>query len=135
MLCCESDDNGFDAYAYYMMVNARSSPAVQKAAWKLARLYIDHATQLFSGAGLFVPRQEVMAKTGDPDSQVFLAELKKAKFAPRVVGFNQLVDVLVRGRDAMMQGGQPVANVLAQENDDMNAVLKREKARAEAMLK
>jgi len=76
-----------------------------------------------------------MAKTGDPDSQVFLTELKKAQFSPRVVGYSQVVDIAVRGRDAMMQGGQPVASVLPQENDDMNAVLKREKARAEAMLK
>ena len=128
-------DSGYDAYAYYMMVNARSAPAVQKAAWKLARLYVDHAVQLFTGAGLFTPRQDVMAKTGDPDSQVFLTELKKAAFAPRVVGFNQVVDVLVRARDSMMQGGQPVATVLPQENDDLNAVLKREKARAEAMSK
>ncbi len=129
------NDNGFDAYAYYMMVNARAAPAVQKAAWKMARLYIDHAVQLFTGAGLFVPRAEVMAKTGDPDSQVFLTELKKAQFSPRIVGYSQVVDIVVRGRDAMMQGGQPVASVLPQENDDMNAVLKREKARAEAMLK
>jgi multiple sugar transport system substrate-binding protein len=129
------NDNGFDAYAYYMMVNARSAPAVQKAAWKLARFYINHAVQLFTGAGLFVPRPEVIAKTGDADSQVFLTELKKAKFGPRVVGYSQLVDIVVRGRDAMMQGGQPIASILPQENDDMNAVLKREKARAEAMLK
>jgi hypothetical protein len=108
---------------------------VRTAAWKLARFYTDHAVELFTGAGLFVPRQDVMAKTGDADSQVFLTELKKAKFAPRVVGYNQIVDVLARGRDAMMQGGQPVASVLPQENDDMNAVLKREKARAEAALK
>jgi multiple sugar transport system substrate-binding protein len=128
-------DNGYDAYAYYMMVNARSAPAVQKAAWKLARLYTDHALELFTGAGLFVPREDVMAKTGDPDSQVFLTELKKASFAPRVVGYNQIVDILARGRDAMIQGGQPIASVLPQMNDDMNAVLKREKARAEAMLK
>lgn len=128
-------DAGYDAYAYYMMVNARSAPAVQQASWKLARLYVEHAVQLFTGAGLFTPRQDVMAKTGDPDSQVFLTELKKAAFAPRVVGFNQVVDVLVRARDSMMQGGQPVASVLPQENDDLNAVLKREKARAEAMLK
>jgi multiple sugar transport system substrate-binding protein len=128
-------DSGYDAYAFYMMVNARSAPAVQKAAWKLARLYVDHAVQLFTGAGLFVPREDVMAKTGDADSQVFLTELKKAAFAPRVVGYNQVVDVLMRGRDSMMQGGQPVATVLPQVNDDMNAVLKREKARAEALLK
>jgi hypothetical protein len=108
---------------------------VQKAAWKLARLYSDHAVALFKGAGLFVPRPEVMALTGDADSQVFLTELKKAAFAPRVVGFNQVLDVLVRARDSMMQGGQPVATVLPQANDDMNAVLRREKARAEAMFK
>jgi multiple sugar transport system substrate-binding protein len=129
------NDNGYDAYAYYMMVNARSAPAVQKAAWKLARFYTDHAVELFTGAGLFVPREDVMAKTGDPDSQVFLTELKKAAFAPRVVGYNQIVDILARGRDAMIAGGQPIASVLPQMNDDMNAVLKREKARAEAMLK
>ncbi len=35
----------------------------------------------------------------------------------------------------MILGGQPIATVLPQMNDDMNAVLKREKARAEAMLK
>ena len=128
-------DNGYDAYAYYIMVNARSAPAVRKAAWKLARFYTDHAVELFSGAGLFVPREDVMAKTRDPDSQVFLTELKKAQFAPRVVGYNQIVDILARGRDAMMQGGQPIASVLPQMNHEMNAVLKRERARAEAMLK
>ncbi len=75
-----------------------------------------------------MPRQDVDGARGDSDSQVFLTELKKAKFSPRVVGYGQVVDVLVRGRDAMMQGGQPVASVLPQENDDINAVLKREKA-------
>ena len=44
-------DNGFDAYAYYMMVNARSAPAVQKAAWKLARLYTDHAASCSPAPG------------------------------------------------------------------------------------
>ena len=129
-----SNDNGFDAYAYYMMVNARSAPAVQKAAWALARLYSDHAAQLFAGAGLFVPRQDVIAQATDANSQVFLNELKKAKFSPRIVGYNQVLDVLVRGRDRMMKG-EAVASVLPAENDEINAVLQRERARAEAMRK
>ena len=49
------NDNGFDAYAYYMMVNARSAPAVQKAAWKLARLYVNHAVQLSPAPGCSCP--------------------------------------------------------------------------------
>ena len=126
-------DNGFDAYAYYMMVNARSSPAVQKAGWKFARAFTDHAAQLFTGAGLFTPRPDVMAQTNDPNSQVFLSELKKAQFSPRVVGFNQITDVLVRGRDRMVQGKEPVATVLPAINEEMGAVMKRERARAEAL--
>jgi multiple sugar transport system substrate-binding protein len=131
-------DNGFDAYAYYMMVNARSSAATQKAAWKLARAYTDHAADLFTGAGLFVPRKEVMALPAykaDPTSAVFIDELKKAKFSPRVVGYDQVADTLLRGRDRMVQGSEPVATVLPEVNDEMNAVLRRERARAEAMAK
>ena len=90
-----------------MMVNARSSPAAQKAAWKLARFYTDHAAELFAGAGLFVPRQEVTdseAYRSNPAAPFFLDELKKAKFSPRVVGYNQVVDAILRGRDQMVQG-------------------------------
>ncbi len=75
-------DNGIDIYAFYMMVNARSSPAAQKAAWKLVRFYTDHAAELFAGAGLFVPRKEVTdseAYKNNPAAPFFLAELKKAQ--------------------------------------------------------
>ena len=86
-------DNGMDIYAFYMMVNARSSPAAQKAAWKLVRFYTDHAAQPFAGAGLFVPRKEVTdseAYRSNPAAPFFLAELKKAQFSPRVVGYDQV---------------------------------------------
>ena len=100
-------DNGMDIYAFYMMVNARSSPAAQKAAWKLVRFYTDHAEELFAGAGLFVPRKEVTeseAYKSNPAAPFFLAELKKAQFSPRVVGYDQVLDAMLRGRDKMLQG-------------------------------
>ena len=103
-----------------MMVNARSSPAAQKAAWKLVRCYTDHAAELFAGAGLFVPRKEVTeseAYKNNPAAPFFLAELKKARFSPRVVGYDQVVDAILRGRDAMLQG-QSVETVLPQSTDD-----------------
>ena len=131
-------DNGFDAYAYYMMVNARSPAPVQKAAWKFVRLFTDDAAELFTGAGLFVLRKEVtdlpQFKT-DPSVQVFLNELKTAQFTPRIVGYDHVIDAFLRGRDQMVQGGQPVAQVLPQVNQDINAILRREKAKAEAMAK
>jgi multiple sugar transport system substrate-binding protein len=129
-------DEGFDAYAYYMMVNARSPAPVQKAAWKFARFFTDHAAELFTGAGLFTPRKEVTDTEqfkSDPSAQVFMEELKKARFAPRIVGYDQVIDTFLRGRDRMIQGGEPVATVLPEVNAQMNAVLKREKAKAEAM--
>ena len=51
-----------------MMVNARSSPAAQKAAWKLVRFFTDHAAELFTGAGLFVPRKEVTDSDADKNN-------------------------------------------------------------------
>ncbi|HEX3996901.1 MAG TPA: hypothetical protein VHX39_37515 [Acetobacteraceae bacterium] len=40
-----------------------------------------------------------------------------------------------RGRDRMMQGGEPVESVLPGLQDEVNAVLKRERGKAEAMRK
>jgi multiple sugar transport system substrate-binding protein len=128
-----ASDNGFDAYAFYMMVNARSSPANQKAAWKFARMYLDRSVELFEKAGLFVPRQEVMTSRGytsDPGVGLIVEELKKAKFVPSIPGHDQVVDILLKGRDQMVQGGQPVATILPAINDEMNAALARARARA-----
>ena len=49
-----------------------------------------------------------------------------------MVGYNQVVDVILRGRDAMIQG-QAVETVLPTMDDEVNAVLNRERARAAAM--
>ena len=130
-----TSDNGFDAYGYYMMVNSRSPIPTQQAAWKFVRYYTDQGARLFKGAGLYVPRPEVAALATDADSKIFFDELAKAKFSPRVVGYAQVVDLLMRGRDRMMQGNEPVASVLPGLQEDVNAVLKRERARAEAMRK
>ena len=130
-------DNGLDAYAFYMMVNARSAPAVQKAAWKLARFYTDHGADLFAGAGVFVPRGEVMespAYKANTAAPFFVAELKKAKFSPRVVGYAQVLDAILRGRDRLVQGDK-IDAVLPVMNEEVNAVMNRERARAATLVK
>ena len=130
-------DNGLDIYAYYMMVNACATPAVQKAAWKLARFYTDHAAELFAGAGLFVPRSEVTesaAYRNNSAAPFFLAELKKSKFSPRVVGYNQVLDAILRGRDRLAQG-EKIDDVLPVMNEEVNAVMNRERARASTLVK
>jgi hypothetical protein len=82
---------------------------------------------------LFVPRQEVLASPGytsNPDIGLIVGELKKAKFVPSIPGYDQVLDILLKGRDQMVQGGQPAANVLPAVNDEMNAALTRARARA-----
>ncbi|MGH7154670.1 MAG: hypothetical protein ACREF3_12150, partial [Acetobacteraceae bacterium] len=122
-------NEGFDAYAFYMMVNARASAPVQQAAWKMARAYVDHAPDLFQTAGLFVPRQDVMATEAfksDPWVSVFMDELRLAKFSPRLVGYDQVLGALIAGRDQILAGGQPVRPVLKDLNDQINAILQQE---------
>ena len=130
-------DNGMDEYAFYMMVNARSPGPTQKAAWKLARFYTDHAADLFAGAGLFVPRAEVMDSTAYKANQAapfFVAELKKAKFSPRVVGYAQVLDAILRGRDRLVQG-EKIETVIPVMNEEVNTIMNRERARAATLVK
>jgi maltose-binding protein MalE len=130
-------DNGMDEYAFYMMVNARSAAPVQKAAWKLARFYTDHAGALFAGAGLFVPRAEVMDSASyknNPAAPFFVAELKKARFSPRVVGYAQVLDAILRGRDKVVQG-EKVEAVMPVMNEEVNTIMNRERARAASLVK
>lgn len=130
-------DNGMDAYAFYMMVNARSAGAVQKAAWKLARFYTDHAAELFAGAGLFVPRAEVMDSApykANPAAPFFVDELKRAKFSPRVVGYGQVLDAILRGRDRLVQG-EKIEVVMPQMDAEVNTIMNRERARAASLVK
>ena len=130
-------DNGIDAYAFYMMVNARSTAPAQKAAWKFVRFFTDRSADLFAGAGLFVPRKEVTesaAFRNNTAAPLFMAELAKAQFSPRVVGYDPVLDAVLRGRDRLIQG-ETVAKVLPDMDAEVNAVLNRERARAAALIK
>jgi hypothetical protein len=96
-------------------------------------MYLDRSVELFEKAGLFVPRQEVLTSPGyksDPNIGLIVDELKKAKFAPSIPGHDQVVDILLKGRDQMIQGGQPAATVLPAINEEMNTALARARARA-----
>jgi ABC-type glycerol-3-phosphate transport system substrate-binding protein len=120
-------NEGFDAYAFYMMANARSPSPVQTAAWKMARAYVDHAPQLYEAAGLFVPRQDVRqsaAFKSNPWAPLFMDELKVAKFSPRIVPFERVLAALAAGRDQILLGQQPAASVLADLNSQVNQILK-----------
>lgn len=122
-------NEGFDAYAFYMMVNARSPAPVQQAAWKMARAYTNHAPALFETAGLFVPRKDVaetQAYKSSPWVPLFMDELKLAKFSPRIVAFDQVSAAMVAARDQVLEAGQPVGPVLKDLNAQVNSIIEQE---------
>ena len=84
-----------------------------------------------------MPRAEVTdsaAYKANSAAPFFVAELKKAKFSPRVVGYAQVLDAILRGRDKLVQG-EKIDDVLPVMNEEVNAVMNRERTRATTLVK
>jgi multiple sugar transport system substrate-binding protein len=54
------NDNGAAVYGHYYMVNASSSPAVQKAAWKLNMYISSHVEEFLDQVGLTIPSKKLL---------------------------------------------------------------------------
>jgi multiple sugar transport system substrate-binding protein len=118
--------NHFDIYAYFHMVNARSAPEVQEAAWQLAWALDSHPAEYLEATGLLQPQKvlvesEVYQNTEDID--VFLGQMETSLYSPRIAPFNEVADILMRARDRAIVEGVPVAEVLAQAQEEIDAIL------------
>ena len=54
---------------------------------------------------------------------VFLDELSKDIFNPRIAGFNEVADALLRARDRVISGGEDIDTVLADAQTEVTAIL------------
>jgi multiple sugar transport system substrate-binding protein len=127
-------DSGFDVYAYFFLVNARSSAAVQEAAWKLAGFLAEHPERYYEEGGLFQPRVEYVeteAFQADEVMPVFFAEMESSFFSPRIPGFPEVADGIARVRDRIVLGGEPVERALEQAESQIQATLDRARREAE----
>jgi len=123
-------DTGFNSYAYFMMVNAKSPSANQAAGWKFTNFYASHAVELYEVAGLFTTAPEVAqlaSYKADPNNEIFREELQKAMVSPRISGFNQIGDALARARDRVVVGKEEVSAVLDDLQDEVTQILNRVK--------
>ena len=122
------NDNAMATYAYFFMVNSGSSPEVQAAAWKLAGFLTDHPQEYFDVAGLFqskldfVDSEAFQANTIMP---VFLQEMAVSYYHPRIPGFFEVTDALMRGRDRIIVGGEGMDVVLPELEQEVNDILAR----------
>ena len=123
------NDRGFNAYAYFMMVNAHLDDATKAAAWKFDGFYASHSVDLFNIAGLFTTAPEVAALPGvtqDPWMQMFLGELKKAIYSPRIPGLTEVGDALARARDRIIVSKEDMDTVLTDLNTEAKNILARQ---------
>jgi multiple sugar transport system substrate-binding protein len=119
------NDSGFYTYAYFHMVNSRAEPDVQAAAWQLAWFLDSHPSDYLEKTGLLQTKKEVLesaAYTDTPFLNVFLEELTKSVYAPKPPAWSEIVDILDRMRDSVVEG-TPIPEALVKASDETDAAL------------
>ncbi|NLE46548.1 MAG: extracellular solute-binding protein [Chloroflexi bacterium] len=129
------NNNGFDNYAYFHMVNSAADPAVQQAAWQLAFYLDSFPVRYLENASLLQPRKEVEQAEefhSIPYLDVFLNESKVSMYSPRTPAFNEVADALLRTRDLTCVQGMPAEEALAIGKEEIDKILDQTFADLEA---
>lgn len=129
------NNNGMANYAYFFMVNSSAAPEVQAAAWKLAGFLTSFPDRYLETAGLFQAKADFVASEAFQANEimpVFLEEQGASSYHPRIAGFFEVADAIMRGRDRIILGGEDIDTVLAETETEVNDILARAKADAEA---
>ncbi|MBV7335217.1 extracellular solute-binding protein [Chloroflexi bacterium TSY] len=120
------NQNHFDTYAYFHMVNARSSTEVQEAAWKLAWYLDSHPIDYMENTGLLQP-QKVLAESEVFQSiehlDLFLDEMSVSMYSPRVPRFTEVADALMRARDRSLVEGMAIPESLTIAQEEIDQIL------------
>jgi multiple sugar transport system substrate-binding protein len=77
------NDNGTAVYGHYYMVNASSSPAVRKAAWKLTWYFSNHEEEFLDQIGLTIPSKKLLDTAiykNKKFADVFIEDMGKSEF-------------------------------------------------------
>lgn len=122
------NDNGMALYAYFLMVNAFSSPEKQEAGWRLIRYLTDTPEEALTQAGLFQPRVDLLQSEtflNDPVMPLFLEEMSKSFYTPLVPGWNESAAALARARDRIVLNNEDMATVLAEAQQEMMDIIAR----------
>jgi multiple sugar transport system substrate-binding protein len=127
-------NNAFAIYAYFFMVNKSASPAVQQAAWKLAAAMTSRPKDMLDIAGLYQAKLD-FTNTDDFKNNkimpVFLEEMAVSTYHPRIAGFFEVADALMRARDRVVTGHEDMDKVLADAQTEVTDILTRAQASAQ----
>jgi len=91
------NDNGAAVYGHYYMVNASSSPAARKAAWKLNMYFSSHVEEFLDQIGLTIPSKKLLETAvykNKKFADVFIADMAKSNFVMTHESGPKIQDVL-----------------------------------------
>jgi multiple sugar transport system substrate-binding protein len=118
--------NHFDIYAYFHMVNSRSAPEVQRAAWKLAWYLDSHPIEYLVNTGLLQPQKKLTESKEFrevPYLDLFLEEMTVSMYSPRVARFAEIADVLKRARDRCVVEGMDIKESLSIAQKEIDEIM------------
>lgn len=124
------NDNAMANYAYFFMVNSAAAPEVQQAAWKLAGYLTSDPKDYLDIAGLFQAKADFIASDDFKNNEimpVFLEEMGLSTYHPRIAGFFEVADALMRARDRIITGGESMDTVLPETQTEVTDILNRVK--------
>ncbi|MCB0060554.1 MAG: extracellular solute-binding protein, partial [Caldilineaceae bacterium] len=120
------NQNHFDTYAYFHMVNSHSAPEVQAAAWKLAYFLDSHPIDYMVNTGLLQPKTE-LAESKEfqdiPYMNIYLDEMSVSMYSPRLANFIEVADALARARDRSVVDGMAIPESLQTAQDEIDKIL------------
>jgi len=128
------NNNGFDTYAYFHMVNAKSPDPVKRAAWQLAWFLDSHPVRYLDSTGLLQPQKKVeQSKVFQeiPFLDVFLNEMKVSMYSPRIPGWQEVADALARTRDRACLEGMDITEALEKGKEEIDKILEESWAAVE----
>ena len=120
------NQNHFDIYAYFHMVNAGAAPEVQAAAWKLAYFLDSHPIDYMVNTGNLQPKVELIESQEFKDipyMDIFLGQMEVSMYSPRSASFIEIADALARARDRSIVDGMAIPESLKIAQEEIDKIM------------
>ena len=122
------NDNGSAVYGHYYMVNASSSPAAQKAAWKLNMYMSSHEEEFLDEVGLIIPSKKLLDTAvykNKKFADVFIEDMATANFVTVHESGPKFKEVIKEMVESVMLSNVPAAEAARRGNEKINDILRQ----------
>jgi multiple sugar transport system substrate-binding protein len=122
------NDNGAAVYGHYYMVNATSSPAVQKAAWKLNMYMSSHVEEFLDQVGLTIPSKKLLdteVYRNKKFADVFIEDMATANFVMTHESGPKIQEVLKEMVEDVMLSNVAPAQAARRGEEKINDILRQ----------